>query len=300
MVDIVPQWQLHVVERPGKLHAVNRSGWFIGIPFFDQISYIIDMRERAIEITPQAAITRDNVSVDVSGVVYVQFMDAERASYGARNPLYSVKQHAQSAMRAAIGEMELDEILHNRSGINAVVKGSVQEAAVAWGLGIKRYEITEVMPDRHISEAMDKQAAAERNRREKVLEAEGEKQKATLESEGAKIKLQNESEGKLIQTKNEAEAERVKLLLEAEGESEATIMKAKAQAEAVRVIAEELQKPSGDEAARLALASSYAEMYGEMGKSSNTMLFQQNPGDVNALLAQAAAAMKIAGGSAEK
>ena len=92
----------------------------------------------------------------------------------------------------------------------------------------------------------------------------------------------------------------MKLLLEAEVESEATIMKAKAQAEAVRVIAEELQKPSGDEAARLALASSYAEIYGEMGKSSNTMLFQQNPGDVNALLAQAAAAMKIAGGSAEK
>ena len=127
-----------------------------------------------------------------SGVVYIIFTDAERACYGAANPLYSVRQHAQSAMRAAIGEMELDEILHNRAAINSLVKGTVQEAATAWGINIKRYEITEITPDRMISQAMDKQAAAERNRREKVLEAEGEKTAARLQSEGVKIKLTNE------------------------------------------------------------------------------------------------------------
>ena len=124
---------------------------------------------------PQAAITGDNVSVDVSGVVYYQFTDAERACYGANNPLYSVRQHAQSAMRAAIGEMDLDEILHNRAALNAHVKGAVQESATAWGIDVKRYEITEILPDRQVSQAMDKQAVAERQRREKVLEAEGEK-----------------------------------------------------------------------------------------------------------------------------
>ncbi|GMH65602.1 hypothetical protein TL16_g04238, partial [Triparma laevis f. inornata] len=293
-LNIVPQGEKQVVERLGKLHAVQESGWYLAIPMIDQIAYSIDMRERAIDIMPQAAITGDNVSVDVSGVVYYQFTDAERACYGARNPLYSVRQHAQSAMRAAIGEMELDEILHNRSHLNALVKGTVQEAATAWGIDVKRYEITEILPDRMISQAMDKQAAAERHRREKVLEAEGLKTSATLESEGMKIKLQNESEGRLIQVKNEAEAERVKLTKEAEGESHAMLLKAQAQAESIALIADQLEKPGGEEAAKLALAGQYAEMYGEMGKSSNTMMFNQNPADVNALLAQATVAMQAA------
>jgi regulator of protease activity HflC (stomatin/prohibitin superfamily) len=104
-----------------------------------------------------------------------------------------------------------------------MVKGSVQEAAEAWGIDVKRYELTEVMPDRHIAEAMDKQAAAERNRREKVLEAEGEKQKATLESEGQKIKLQNESEGMLIKVQNEAEAEKTKVRIDEDRTLHSTI-----------------------------------------------------------------------------
>lgn len=286
-----------MVERLGKLHTVQGSGFYFAIPLIDQISYCIDMRERAIDVMPQAAITGDNVSVDVSGVVYYQFTDAERACYGANNPLYSVRQHAQSAMRAAIGEMDLDEILHNRAALNAHVKGAVQESATAWGIDVKRYEITEILPDRQVSQAMDKQAVAERQRREKVLEAEGEKTAATLESEGIKIKLTNESEGMLIQVKNEAEAEKVKLTKEAEGESHAVMLKAKAQAEAIALVASELQKPGGEEAAKLALAGTYAEMYGEMGKSSNTMMFNQNPADVNALLAQATVAMQAASNS---
>ena len=116
--------------------------------------------------------------------------------------------------------MELDEILHNRAKLNTLIKGSVQEAAVAWGLAIRRYEITEVSPDEQIRTAMDKQAAAERTRREQVLQAEGNKQRAQLTSEGVKISLTNESEGNLIQVRNEAEAAKSKLLLEAEGEAE--------------------------------------------------------------------------------
>ena len=310
-------------------------------------------------------------------------------------------------MRSAIGEMELDDIFHNRTQLNSAVKASVQEAAAAWGMEIKRsvffswsggggggrregkaegklgleslsfllsnlalgvcrpshlavlrfsfvfpwlsicsrfffsssfqhpsiirlslslppfltsplspkhlfplhsllinsslftprrYEITEVRPDRHISDAMDKQAAAERNRREKVLEAEGEKTKATLESEGIKIRLQNESDGALIKVKNESEAEKFKLMVEAEGTSKAMILKAEAQAESIKLVASQLQAPGGEAAAKFALAVSYSEMMGEIGKESNTMFFEKEPGNVNALLAKAGAAFETGKG----
>eukprot|EP00543_Licmophora_paradoxa_P005103 CAMPEP_0202448858 /NCGR_PEP_ID=MMETSP1360-20130828/7647_1 /ASSEMBLY_ACC=CAM_ASM_000848 /TAXON_ID=515479 /ORGANISM="Licmophora paradoxa, Strain CCMP2313" /LENGTH=350 /DNA_ID=CAMNT_0049066597 /DNA_START=97 /DNA_END=1149 /DNA_ORIENTATION=- len=289
--NIVPQGQRYVVERLGKLHRIHDSGWFIAIPFIDTISYAIDTRERAIDIPPQSAITRDNVSIEVSGNLFVQIVDPQKAAYGAQNPLYSVTTHAQSAMRSAMGEMELDEILHGRTRMNAMIKGSLQEAAMPWGLDIKRYEITEITPDPQIRLAMDKQAAAERDRREHVLRAEGDKQRVELTSEGVKISLQNESEGYLIRVQNEAEAGKVKLIKDAEGQAEAIRLTAEAQAEALAKIASEIEKPGGMDAAKLALAKEYVDMYGEMGRESNTMIFNERPADMSALLAQAVTAM---------
>jgi len=282
--NIVPQGHKYVVERFGKLHQVHESGWFLAIPLVDNISYVIDVRERAMDIPPQAAITRDNVSVEVSGNLFVRFMDPRKAAYGALNPLYSVTQHAQSAMRSAIGEMELDEILHGRAKLNSLIKGSLQEASEPWGLEIRRYEITEITPDTQIRIAMDKQAAAERERRERVLRAEGSKRQAELESEG-----------QMTRVNNEAEATKKKILLEAQGQAEAVRLQADAQAEALRKISAELQKAGGEDAARLALARDYVAMYGEMGKQSNTILFNERPADVTALLTQAMTALRVTG-----
>lgn len=201
-------------------------------------------------------------------------------------------QHAQSAMRSAIGELELDEILHNRAGLNTLIKGTLQDASVAWGLEVRRYELTEITPDDEIRVAMDKQAAAERARREQVLRAEGDKRRAELTSEGVKISLKNESEGKLIQVTNEAEAEKLRILREAEGRAEAMKVQAVAQAEAIAAIAEQMKKEGGQEAAALALAREYVKMYGEMGSKSNTMFFQEGAGNAQSLVAQAMASMK--------
>jgi regulator of protease activity HflC (stomatin/prohibitin superfamily) len=198
-------------------------------------------------------------------------------------------------MRSAIGEMELDEILHGRARLNALIKGSLQEAALPWGLEIRRYEITEITPDHQIRIAMDKQAAAERARREHVLRAEGDKQRAQLTSEGVKISLTNESEGNLIRITNEAEAAKARIVLEAQGQAEAIRMTARAQADALAAIAAELNKSGGQEAARLALARDYVAMYGEMGKESNTIMFNDRPADINALLSQAVVSMQAAG-----
>ena len=171
-----------------------------------------------------------------------------------------MSKHAQSAMRSAIGELELDEILHNRAGLNTIIKGTLQEASVAWGLEVRRYELTEITPDDQIRIAMDKQAAAERDRREQVLRAEGDKRRAELTSEGMKISMTNESEGRLIQVTNEAEAEKIRILRVAEGNAEAMKVQALAQAEAIGKIAEQLEKSGGHEAAALSLAEVYVKM----------------------------------------
>ena len=214
-----------------------------------------------------------------------------RTNDGKNTIVIVILKHAQSAMRSAIGEMELDEMLHGRARLNSLIKGSLQEAAVAWGLEVRRYEITEITPDEEIRTAMDKQAAAERAKREQVLRAEGDKRRAELVSEGVRISLQNESEGMLIKIQNEASAGKTKAVLEAEGAAQAVKIMAEAQAEAIQKIATELGKPGGEEAARLALARDYVAMYGEMGSNSNTMFFNQNAGDVSSLMVQAVAAM---------
>lgn len=196
-------------------------------------------------------------------------------------------------MRAAIGELELDTILRARAELNTTIRETVQEAAAAWGLEIKRYEITEVTPDKYIQEAMGRQAASERERRSKVLEAEGAKKAAELESEGVKIRMKNESEGFVIQASNQAQARKLQLQLEAEGEALQIEIRAKAQSQAITLLSQSLAAAGskGDDAARLAIARDMIHMYGEIGQKSNTMFFSDRPADVNSLLAQAAAVM---------
>ena len=288
-LNVCPQGEMMVIERLGKLHEMHEGGWFVAIPLLDKIQYVIDMREKALSIVPQHCITKDNVTVAVSGVLYCQFVDAELAAYGSKNPIYSVKQHAQSSMRAAIGEMELDQILRARAELNTIIRGSVQEASTAWGLDIKRYEITEVTPDAAITEAMSRQAAAERERRSTVLEAEGRKKASVLDSEG-----------ELIAIENAAKAQRIQLILEAEGEAEAIRAKATAQAQAIAEVAEALAHEGGADAAKINIARNYIDMYASIGEKSNTMIFNDRPADANALLAQASAVISAAGAGETK
>jgi regulator of protease activity HflC (stomatin/prohibitin superfamily) len=226
---------------------------------------------------------------------FSQFTDAKKAAYGNTNPLYAITQFAQSSMRSEMGKMELDKILHVRGELNESIKEALSAGAEPWGLTIKRYEITEVRPEHKVSEAMDKQAVSERSRRELVKNAEGAKEEMILQSEGAKRRLINESEGEMIKVENEAKAFAARLHIEAEGEARAMKLKAEAQAEAVKVMADALSKEGGMEAAQLALAKEYVSMYGQMGSKSNTMLFQDRPADMSALMAQAATVLGTVG-----
>ncbi len=300
VLNVCPQACCMVVERLGKFHSIHHGGIFFAIPIIDDIRFVVDLREKSLSISPQAAITKDNVHVTVSGNLYCQFTNPEKAAYGSKNPIYAVKQHAQSAMRAAIGELELDEILHARARLNSMIQTAVQGAADAWGIEIKRYEITDITPDKFITEAMDKQAAAERERRKRVLDAEGEKRAAELQSEGEKIRMKNESEGNLIRVRNEAEAKKTELILEAEGRARAEEITAAARANAILTLANALASANGTEAAKLQISREYISMYGEIGSKSNTMIFSDRPGDVNSLIAQASAILRATPSSENK
>lgn len=193
-------------------------------------------------------------------------------------------------MRAAIGQLHFDEILHARAAINTSIASGLKEAAEPWGIEVLRYEVTAIEPDLNVQRAMDKQAVAERDRREQVLTAEGNKRSQVLESEGIKIRKQNESEGELIKVRNEAQAEKERLVLQAEGEAAAAVQRARAHAQAIEITADALAQAGGPQAARLEMAREYVDMYAEMGKQSNTLMFlPDKPGDPAALFAQAAA-----------
>jgi regulator of protease activity HflC (stomatin/prohibitin superfamily) len=183
LLNICRQGELHIVERFGRYQNSVVPGLYVAIPFVDTIKRV-DMREKAIPIEPQMAISRDNVSVRMSGVVYLRFVEPFKAVYGHFSPLYACLKHSESAMRAAIGELELDALFHDRSALNIKITQAISDAASQWGIEVLRYEVTEILPDRIISDAMDRQAQAERIRREQVLKAMGDKEAAVLRSQG--------------------------------------------------------------------------------------------------------------------
>jgi len=280
-LNICPQGQQHLIERFGKYHRTQNSGLYTAIPLVDRIT-VVDMREKAIPIDPQMAISRDNVSVKMSGVVYLRFFDSSRAAYGHFNPLFAVLKHSESAMRAAIGELELDSLFHDRASINAKISASITNAAEQWGIQVLRYEVTEIMPDATISEAMDRQARAERVRREQVLKASGDKEAAILRSEGD-----------LASRTNIAEATRIEAVKQAEGRAKAVEIEAHAQANAIDKVAASLISEGGERAARLELAKQYMMMMGKMGGESNTIFFGEQAGDISPMMAKIAKAFQV-------
>eukprot|EP00737_Agarophyton_chilense_P005052 gb/GEZJ01007013.1/.p1 GENE.gb/GEZJ01007013.1/~~gb/GEZJ01007013.1/.p1 ORF type:complete len:223 (+),score=36.07 gb/GEZJ01007013.1/:71-670(+) len=196
-------------------------------------------------------------------------------------------------MRPAVGELELDPLFHSRKHVNQRVSDAVTDAAFNWGLVVTQHEILDVKPDKHILEAIDKQAAAERMRREKVPEVEGAKQAAALQSEGVRIRLENESQGHLLRVRNEARAEESKLRIVAERKARAIELESVARGEALREMAKAFGERGAMEAAKFAVALEFVDMYGQMGKGSNALIVNERPAHVGALLAQVAPAMHV-------
>lgn len=270
--NIIDTSDVSLVERFGKFHRTLNPGLSFTIPIVERM-HVVSMREFAIEIAPQSTVTKDNVQVDTSGAVYFKVVDPYKACYETYDLMTSVITHSQSALRAAIGTIDLDTLFHDRGTLNLKIKESLSEAAAKWGVEINRYEITDVSPDKAVSAAMDSQSIAERKKREVTLQAEGKRT--------ADITI---SEGKKMSVINEAEAKKREQVLAAEAIAEALLLKAKAEADSMNLVGQALR--DNPEAREFILAKEYMNNVAKMLPKS-TVFIPQDINDINKLVATA-------------
>ena len=183
-IRIVPQRKAYVIERLGKYQKTLTAGFYVLIPFIDRVAYTHTLKEQAVDVASQTCITKDNVAVEVDGILYLQVVDAVKSSYGISDYLFASTQLAQTTMRSVIGKLDLDNTFVERDTINATIVDAVDKASDPWGVKITRYEVKNITPPRTINEAMEKQMRAEREKRAQILESEGERQSAINRAEG--------------------------------------------------------------------------------------------------------------------
>ena len=260
-VRVVPQRQAFIVERLGKYYGTLEAGFHILMPLIDRVAYRHTLKEQAIDVPPQQCITRDNITVEVDGILYLQVMDPAKASYGISNYLFASVQLAQTTMRSEMGKLDLDRSFVEREQINAEIVAAVDKASDPWGVKVTRYEIKNITPPQSIRDAMEKQMRAEREKRALIAESEGERQAKVNRAEGDKQEAIARSEG-----------EKARRVNEAEGKAREITLVAEATAAGLRTIAEATQQPGGTDAVNLRLAEGYISEFGKLAKAGNTLI----------------------------
>jgi regulator of protease activity HflC (stomatin/prohibitin superfamily) len=273
---VVPQRSEFVVERVGKYSKTLGAGFHILIPFLDKIAYKRSLKEEVMDIPSQACITKDNVSVAVDGVLYLQVVDSKLSAYGIDNYKTAATQLAQTSLRSVIGRIELDRTFEERETINQSVVSAIDEAAQNWGVKVLRYEIKDITPPASVMEAMERQMKAEREKRAEIATSEGDRQARINRAEGLKKEAIEISEG-----------EKQKRINEAEGLAREIELIALAKAEGIRKIAEALDQRGGLAAANLRVAEQYISEFGKLAKENNTMIIPSNMGDVASVVGTA-------------
>ena len=183
---IVPNQWVYVVEKLGKYSRSLEAGFHILVPFLDKVAYKHSLKEMAIDVPPQICITKDNITVEIDGVLYMRVVDPYKASYGIQNYRFAITQLAQTTMRSEIGKIDLDVTFESRDNINSSIVNAVDEASDPWGIKVTRYEIKNIDPPQSIRDAMEKQMRAEREKREQIALSEGDKLAKINRAEGEK------------------------------------------------------------------------------------------------------------------
>ena len=281
---VVPQQSAYVVERLGKYAATLDAGFHMLVPFIDRIRYRHSLKEAAIDIPEQVCITRDNVQVSVDGILYLKVLNPQRASYGISDFHFALIQLGQTTLRSEIGKIELDRTFEERTNINIQVVNELDKASEAWGVKVLRYEIKNITPPKGVLDAMEKQMRAEREKRAVILTSEGERDAAINQAEGEKQQVIKASEAKKQQQINEAE-----------GAASAILAIAQATAEGLRKVAETIQVPGGQEAVQLRVAEQYITKFGELAKTTNTLILPATVSDIGSMIALAMSAIRQTG-----
>jgi regulator of protease activity HflC (stomatin/prohibitin superfamily) len=273
---IVPQQSAYVIERLGKYSTTLRAGFHILVPFMERVAYKHSLKEQALDVPEQVCITKDNVQVSVDGILYMQTLEPERASYGISDFAFAISQLVQTTLRSEIGKIDLDRTFEERGAINANVVTELDKATQPWGVKVLRYEIRNITPPADVLTAMEKQMRAEREKRAVVLTSEGERD--------AKI---NQAEGEKQRVIKESEASRQQQINEAQGQAEAILAVANATAEGLERVARALSQPGGDQAMQLRVAEEYIGQFGNLAKVGNTLVVPANLSDVSGMIALA-------------
>jgi len=275
-IRIVPQRSAFIVERLGKYKITFDAGFHILIPFIDKVSYKLSLKEQAIDVESQQCITRDNIAVEVDGILYLQVIDPKKAAYGIDNYRFASTQIAQTTMRSIIGKLELDRTFEERETINVSILEAVDMASDPWGVKVTRYEVKNIVPPQSIKDAMEKQMRAVREKRAVIAESEGEKQAKINVAEGEKEKLIKTSEG-----------EKQKRINEAEGRAAEIEKVAKATAMGIREISSAINEEGGKDAVNLRIAEQYLTEFGKLAAENNTMIIPSNLTDLAGVIATA-------------
>ena len=280
-IRIVPQKQAFIVERLGKYGGTLEAGFHILTPFIDKVSYKHTLKEQALDVPPQTCITRDNVGVEVDGILYMQVVDAQKASYGISDYRFAAVQLAQTTMRSVIGKLELDKTFEERDSINVAIVAAVDKASDPWGVKVTRYEVKNIVPPQSIKDAMEKQMKAEREKRAMIAESEGEKQSRINRAEGERQELISKSEG-----------EKQKRINEAEGRAAEIEMVARATAQGLKEVAAAILDKGGRDAVKLRIAEQYMTEFGKLAQVNNTMIIPTNMTDLAGIMAVASKVLK--------
>jgi len=289
-VKFVPQNRTFLVERFGKFRAVQEAGLNFIIPFIERVAADRSLKEQAVDVPSQSAITRDNISLTVDGVLYFRVLDPYKATYGVDDYVFAVTQLAQTTMRSELGKMELDKTFEERDLLNTNIVAAINQAAAAWGVQVLRYEIKDIVPPQSVMQAMEAQMKAERVKRAQILESEGDRQSAINRAEGQKASIVLS-----------AEADKDEQVLKAEGEAKALVAVANAQAKALVMIGEAADTRAGQKAVQLELATKAIHAKEMIAKKSSLVILPDGATDAGAIVAQAMAIVqKISKTSSEE
>ena len=279
---VVPQQTAYVVENLGRYSRTLPAGFHILVPFVERVAYRHNLKEEAMDIPEQVCITKDNVQVGVDGVLYLQVLDAAKASYGITNYRFAIVQLAQTTLRSEIGKIDLDRTFEARGTINANVVSELDHASASWGVKVLRYEIKNINPPKDVLHAMEKQMRAEREKRAVVLTSEGDRDAKINQAEGEKQRVIKESEAKKQQQINEAQ-----------GQAEAILAVATATAEGLRRVGESLAGRGGMEAMQLRVAEDYLKQFGRLAdEASSTLIVPASLSDISSMIAMATNVVK--------